>query len=177
LTSRFLDPVDDTSPFEHIGFGGGCHWCTEAVFQTLLGVVTVEQGFIISHPPSDTYSEAVLVEYNPAEISQSVLIEIHLRTHSSTSNHKMRGKYRSAVYTFSNDQKIQVETTIAELQGGFTEPLVTQTLPFVDFKHSDERFQNYRLKNPEGPFCKSYIDPKLSVLRQQYGKFLNAEHA
>jgi len=68
---------------DKIGFGGGCHWCTEAVFQKLRGVASVEQGFIRSRPPYETFSEAVIVSFDAAQISLSVLTEIHLRTHAS----------------------------------------------------------------------------------------------
>ena len=83
---------------ETIGFGGSCHWCTEAIFQSLIGVETVQQGWISSKPPNETLSEAVLVSFNPNQISIEILIEVHLLTHSCTSEHSMRGKYRSAVY-------------------------------------------------------------------------------
>ena len=56
---------------QKIGFGGGCHWCTEAVFQSLRGVTEVEQGFIKSHAPHDRYSEAVVVTYHPAYLLRS----------------------------------------------------------------------------------------------------------
>jgi len=87
-----------------IGFGGGCHWCTEAVFQALNGVQKVEQGFIRSDPPQDSFSEAVIVTFDSKILSLETLIEVHLRTHASTSSHKMRGKYRSAIYIFDNQQ-------------------------------------------------------------------------
>jgi len=47
-----------------IGFGGGCHWCTEAIFESLRGVQRVQQGFACSHPPAEQYSEAVLVDFD-----------------------------------------------------------------------------------------------------------------
>jgi len=87
-----------------IGLGGGCHWCTEAVFQALRGVERVEQGFIRSTAPHDGWSEAVIVHFDPAVIDLKTLIEVHLRTHASTSEHSMRGKYRSAVYAFDPQQ-------------------------------------------------------------------------
>lgn len=85
-----------------IGFGNGCRWCTEAVFQSHRGVSNVAQGFIKSHAPHDSYSEAVVVLFDPGIIPLEVVIDVHLRTHSSMSSHKMRRKYRSAVYIFSD---------------------------------------------------------------------------
>ena len=93
-----------------IGFGGGCHWCTEAVFESIKGVQKVEQGFITPEGEEDSFSEAVIVHYDPSQIALKDLIEIHLWTHKSTSEHSMRGKYRSAVYAF--DQASERESTM-----------------------------------------------------------------
>ena len=86
-----------------IGFGGGCHWCTEAIFQSLIGVENVQQGWIASNGDNSSFSEAVIVEYNATIIPIEVLIEIHLHTHKSTSSHSMRKKYRSAIYVFNKE--------------------------------------------------------------------------
>lgn len=155
-----------------IGFGGGCHWCTEAVFQALRGVERVEQGFIASEPPDDTLSEAVIVHFDANVIDLATLIEIHLRTHSSMSDHKMRGKYRSAVYVFEDVQAARAQASLDKLQGQFENPLVTRVLSFAKFRESDERSQNYFEKNANGPFCKNYIDPKLKLLRTRFPKNL-----
>ena len=96
-----------------VGFGGGCHWCTEAVFQSLIGVEKVEQGWVASTEKNKNFSEAVVVHFDVKEINLKILIEIHLRTHKSTSNHSMRTKYRSAVYYFSHQQKEKSTKIIA----------------------------------------------------------------
>ncbi len=153
-----------------VGFGGGCHWCTEAVFQSLPGVADVTQGFVGSDPPHDDWAEAVIVTFDPSIIDLTVLIEIHLRTHSSTSDHMMRRKYRSAVYTFSDEQKTQVENLLTTLQRAFEKPLVTLALRHRAFRQSDERFQNYYSNNPDRPFCRTYIDPKLRLLRERFSE-------
>ncbi len=158
-----------------IGLGGGCHWCTEAVFDALAGVLAVEQGFIRSDPPDDRFSEAVLIRFDPARIPAAVLLEIHLRTHASTSAHKLRGKYRSAVYAFSARQAEEMRLALARLQGGFGRPLVTRVLPFVAFRPSPERYRHYARKHGGGPFCTRYIDPKLDLLRAEYGCWLSDE--
>ena len=153
-----------------IGLGGGCHWCTEAIFQQLQGVVDVKQGFIRSDPPNDTWSEAIELDFDPSTISMETLIEIHLHTHSSTSAHSMRGKYRSAVYVQGEDQLAQVQQILAGLQSGFDENLVTTALFNRGFKPSDKRFRSYYETDPERPFCKTYIDPKLELLRELHSK-------
>jgi peptide-methionine (S)-S-oxide reductase len=150
---------------------GGCHWCTEAVFQSLKGVAKVEQGSI-SPKSEGSFSEAVIVHYDMEEISLRNLIEIHLLTHKSTSNHSMRKKYRSAVYAFDEDSKKRSEAIIRELQGDFNYNIITEVLLFEQFKPSDEQFQNYYSNNPNKPFCVTYITPKLTMLRNRYAQKL-----
>ena len=154
-----------------IGFGGGCHWCTEAVFQALRGVGNVEQGYIKSLAPHDTYSEAVVLTFDPLDIPIGVLIDVHLRTHSCMSAHKMRGKYRSAVYAFSDEQADTVRAHIKTLQTEFEEPIITMTLPFDGFNPSAEQFQDYYRTNTERPFCQTHIDPKLSEIRRKFANY------
>ena len=156
-----------------IGFGGGCHWCTEAVFQTLRGVKSVEQGFIKSDPPHDSWSEAVRINFDPEIIPLTVLVAIHLRTHSSQSNHTFRGKYRSAVYVVSKPQETAVDAILKDEQTEFDNPLVTHVLPLKEFKSSPDVFKDYYKTDPERPFCKAYIDPKLTKLRRDYANYLS----
>ena len=151
-----------------IGFGGGCHWCTEAIFQSIKGVQKVEQGWIRSEIPNDTFSEAVIVYYDKEEMELITLLQIHLQTHSSTSQHSMRNKYRSAIYTFSKVQAQSISKLLRILQQDFDQPLITKVLPFVAFKENSEQYQNYYYSNPQLPFCQTYIVPKLSVLQKRF---------
>ncbi|CAM4192577.1 peptide-methionine (S)-S-oxide reductase [Zobellia nedashkovskayae] len=157
---------------DKIALGGGCHWCTEAVFQSLNGVNKVEQGFISSTGNHSAFSEAIIVHFNPIVISLKELIEIHLHTHKSTSNHSMRNKYRSAVYTFSRGQTTQVHNILKELQANFDDTLITTVFPFKAFKSSQIEFKNYYYSNPEKPFCTKYIAPKLKLLKTQFNSSL-----
>ncbi|MHA6279768.1 peptide-methionine (S)-S-oxide reductase [Salinimicrobium sp. CAU 1759] len=151
---------------QKIGLGGGCHWCTEAVFQAVEGVTKVEQGYISSDPPADDFSEAVIVHYLPKKVKLKRLLEIHLHTHNSTSNHSFRKKYRSAVYCFSSEPEKKAKEILEVLQKQFEEKLVTQVLNVREFKASRESIQNYYRKNPDAPFCKRYIEPKLMFLER-----------
>jgi peptide-methionine (S)-S-oxide reductase len=158
-----------------IGLGGGCHWCTEAVFQSLLGVMKVEQGYVASIRENSSFSEAVIVYFNSDEISVITLIEIHLHTHQSTSNHSMRNKYRSAVYTFSEVQKQEVEQIIATFQKLSEKKLITQVFSFQTFKASRDEITNYYYNNPKKPFCESFINPKLKLLLNQFSSAVSHE--
>ncbi len=153
---------------QRAGFGGGCHWCTEAVFQSLRGMLEVAQGFIASDPPHDSFSEAVAVTWDPAVIGFEDLIAVHLATHSSTSRHKMRGKYRSAVYVHDDADGEAARRIIDLLARQTDSSFVTDVLPFRAFRPSDARFQDYYTRNREGPFCDAYIEPKLALLRQRF---------
>ena len=153
---------------QRVGLGGGCHWCTEAVFQNLRGVTHVTQGYIRSQPPHDSLSEAVLVDFDPAQISLSDLIEIHLRTHASNSQHSMRKKYRSAIYVMNSHQEQDAGDILKNLQDDFDNKLVTRVLLFSGFESSDEKYHNYYANNSSNQFCHRYIDPKLETLRREY---------
>lgn len=159
---------------QKIGLGGGCHWCTEGVFQALKGVEQVDQGFIRSDPPSDTWAEGVIVHFDPARIDLATLIEVHLRTHSASKTFVAEGKYRSAVYVFDERQRERAIGTIAALQRDFERQVETRVLPFREFKASDERYQNYYATDPERPFCRRYIDPKLDFIRQNFAEHVSA---
>lgn len=150
-----------------IGFGGGCHWCTEAVFQSLRGVLKVEQGWIASTPPNDVLSEAVLVTYNE-EIELHDLVEIHLLTHSSANDHSMRSKYRSAIYYFNNSDADLIKATIRNLSLKNDLHYITQALPFDRFELNAESFLNYYQRNKTAPFCETYIHPKLTLIKEKF---------
>ncbi len=151
-----------------IAFGGGCHWCTEAVYKSLKGIISVEQGFVASDGEESSFSEAVIVSYEPSDISLEDLILIHLYTHKSTSDHSMRNKYRSAIYTFGPLDVERSTLALQKFQNNFKKPLVTKVLPFREFKVSDKAFQNYYYKNPYKPFCKTHIAPKIKLLLLQF---------
>ncbi|MEO1710039.1 MAG: peptide-methionine (S)-S-oxide reductase [Pseudomonadota bacterium] len=147
-----------------IGFGGGCHWCTEAVFQSLAAVTRVEQGFATSLPPNDGWSEAVIVHHKPADIALIDLIAVHLETHASTARHTMRGKYRSAIYTTDQAQQREAQADLDRLAEKTGAHFVTSVLPLEDFRPSEARFHDYFRTDPERPFCRRYIVPKLERL-------------
>jgi len=153
---------------EKIGVGGGCHWCTEAIFQSIKGVEKVEQGWITSIPPNEQPSEAVIVHYDHNIINLAILIAIHLHTHSATGQHSMRSKYRSAVYTFNNSQFEQASKIIPTIQNDFEEEVITQILPFQGFRLNQQSYLDYYYSNPEKPFCQTFIKPKLDKLSNNF---------
>ena len=154
----------------HAGFGGGCHWCTEAVFSSPEGVRSVQQGWIASVGDNATLSEGILLEYDDAIISFATLIAIHLFTHGSTSQHSMRDRYRSAIYTFDDEDALLARGAIAILQPEFDAPIITQVLPYKEFTPSREELRDYYFSNPQKPFCALYISPKLRLIQDRFSK-------
>lgn len=157
---------------QQVGFGGGCHWCTEGVFRSIRGIEKVEQGWLNSVSPYDTMSEAIIVHYLESVISLALLIEIHLNTHSCTSNHSMRQKYRSAIYTFSTQQVEQAQQSIVRLQKEFSEEILTLVLPVGQFQLNHQNYLDYYYSNPDKPFCQTQIKPKLRRILQTHGNLM-----
>lgn len=158
-----------------IGFGGGCHWCTEAIFQSLKGVHKVEQGWISSLPPNTNFSEGVIVHYDE-DIDLETLIEIHLLTHSSASNHSMHHKYRSAVYYFEEQDREEAIFIINSFRIVDHVDYITQVLPYVDFRLNTQQYLNYYKKDKNKPFCQTYISPKLRLIRSQFAKSVRDDY-
>ena len=160
---------------QKIGFGGSCHWCTEAIFRSLKGVSTVEQGRIASDGENTKPSEAVIVSFDPVVITLATLIAIHLHTHSSTTHHSMRGKYRSAIYIFANEQADAAEQALKSLQADFKKPIITKVLPFQFFKLNEENYLDYYYKDPSKPFCRNIVNPKLKELLTRFKNEIDPE--
>lgn len=156
-----------------IGLSGTCYWCTEAIFLSLRGVTKVEQGWLSSVGEQSWFSEGIIVTYMPDVISLKNIISIHLHTHSSTKNHTMRDKYRSAIYAMDPYQMTEIKHNLALLQHEFDLPLITRAYTFNQFKSSDESIQNYYYSDPQRPFCENIITPKLKKLLDSHGSLIN----
>lgn len=138
------------------------------MFQSLKGVVQVDQGYIAARAPHDSNSEAVVVHYNSLHISLRVLVEIHLLTHKSTKIHSMRDTYRSAIYVYGEEDYAFAKALLKTLQKDIKETLITSVLHFKSFTPSREEITNYYLKDPKKPFCERYIEPKLTMLKKDF---------
>lgn len=156
-----------------IGLGGGCHWCTEGVFQSLIGIVSVQQGWISSFNENESLSEAVLIEFDNSIISMKELIEIHLYTHACTSDHSFRKKYRSAVYVFDINQQELCKSLIDSLQENFYNKIITTALLFNGFKLNKKDYLNYLYRRKNNSFCENYIHPKLTLLLSKFSDKVN----
>lgn len=163
-------------------FGGGCFWCTEAVFHQLIGVVSVESGYSggeIINPSyrevcTDTtgHAEVIQITFNASEISYGDLLRIHLSTHDPTQLNQQGAdkgtQYRSIILTHDAEQEHIAEEVITEMRDLFEKPIVTEIKPFKVFYKAEEAHQNYYANNPEARYCKAVISPKLQKMRKMF---------
>ncbi len=112
------------------------------------------------------------MQFDSEVISLANLIDIHLHTHASNSEHSMRAKYRSAIYVDSQQRAQEANAILHDMQATFNEPLMTRVLPLVEFKSSKPERRNYVEKNTGNQFCKRYIEPKLKKLCDEYTHFI-----
>ena len=163
-------------------FGGGCFWCTEAIFQRLKGVTKIESGYSGGKIVNPTYrevcsgmtghAEVVEVSYNPSEISYEDLMKIHLTTHDPTTLNQQGGdrgtQYRSIIFFRNEAEKEMATKAIAAIQPSFDQSIVTELKAFQTFYTAEVSHQNYYNDNQNGRYCQAVIDPKLRKFKDLY---------
>jgi peptide-methionine (S)-S-oxide reductase len=172
-------------------FGTGCFWCTEAVFESLEGVYNVVSGYAGGHVPNPTYkavcdgttghAECVQLQYDPAKISYSDLLEAFFRSHDPTTLNRQGNdigtQYRSVIYYHSPEQQ-QLATQIRQeldKAGAFGKPIVTEISPAGTFYAAEAYHQNYFANNPEQGYCAYVVAPKLDKFRKVFKDKLRKE--
>ncbi len=174
-------------------FGGGCFWCTEAVFEQLNGVLSVMPGFAGGTVKNPSYrqvctgrtghAEVVRVEYDPGRVSYRDLLTVFFATHDPTSLNRQGAnvgtEYRSVVFYTTDEQKRQAEEFIAELNGSDPRgnPIVTEVSPLEAFYEAEDYHREYFRNNSSLPYCQFVIAPKLSKLHKNFGDLLKSSHA
>jgi peptide methionine sulfoxide reductase msrA/msrB len=167
---------------EKATFGGGCFWCTEAVFQQLEGVSKVESGYSGGKTVNPTYrevcsgstghAEVVQITFNPKKISYEDLVRIHLSTHNPTTRNRQGAdvgtQYRSIILTHSDQQAESARKVIIEMTASFDSDIITEIEPFEVFYEAEDYHQNYYLENPGQPYCTAVISPKLEKFRKLF---------
>lgn len=171
---------------EIVAFGGGCFWCTEAVFSELRGVVVVTPGYTggsITNPTYDQvcsgtsgHAEVVKVEFNPSQISFNDLLTVFFVTHDPTTLNRQGSdvgtQYRSSIFYTIEQQKQDAEKFIADLNAGGGSKIVTEVVPLGDFYPAEAWHREYYLKNSDQPYCQLVISPKLEKLQEKYSQLL-----
>ena len=167
-------------------FGGGCFWCTEAIFKRIRGVKKVISGYAGDGRKNPSYKnvsegetghvEAIQVEFDTKEILYKDLVYIFFRTHDPTTINQQGAdvgtQYRSIIFYTDENQKKIAEDGLKEAQNEYASPIVTEIAPFKEFFIAEEHYQNYYDKNPQTGYCRLVIDPKIQKLEKKFRKYL-----
>ena len=168
--------------------GGGCFWCIEAVFNELEGVEKVESGYSGGTVANPTYeqvcagrtghAEVVQITFDPKVISYREILQVFFTVHDPTTLNRqgndVGAQYRSVIFYHSDEQKVVAEQIIKEIDAAkiWKAPIVTQVEPFEAFYKAEDYHQEYFSENPEQPYCRVIIEPKIMKLRKQYSERL-----
>lgn len=169
-------------------FGGGCFWCTEAVFLQLKGVEQVVSGYAGGHTPQPRYedickgdtqhAEVILIDFDKSQISFAQLLDVFFATHDPTTLNRQGNdvgtQYRSVIYYLNEQQQQQAQQLIDRLKADGV-AIVTELSPAPTFFPAEEYHQNYFARNPAQGYCNFAIPPKLMKLQSKFQDLLKAE--
>jgi peptide methionine sulfoxide reductase msrA/msrB len=181
INSASLKKINTTA-LRTATFGGGCFWCTEAIFQQLNGVVNVSSGYSGGNAEDANYdqvkmgttqhAEVIQVTFDESVISYEDLVRIHLLTHDPTTLNRQGAdkgpQYRSVIFYQNEEQKAMVKRIIEEIQAEYKDPIVTELSSYEAFYPAEEYHQDFYKRNEDYPYCKVVISPKLQKLRAKY---------
>ena len=162
--------------------GGGCFWCTEAVYLEVKGVTKVESGYMGGAQPNPTYeqvctgetghAEVVRLEFDPAEISYRDLLEIFFTIHDPTTLNRQGNdvgtQYRSVIFYETPEQEATARQVIAEMAHVWDAPIVTELAPAAPFYKAEDYHQNYFAQHPLQGYCAFVVAPKVAKFRKTY---------
>jgi peptide-methionine (S)-S-oxide reductase len=170
--------------------GGGCFWCTEAVYVKVRGVSDVESGYCNGQTLAPTYeqvctgrtghNEVVKLVYDPAEISTRELLEIFFVIHDPTTLNRQGNdvgtQYRSGIYFTTPEQAEVALAMIAELNAAqaFGRPLVTEVEPLANYSAAEDYHQDFFERNPYQSYCMAVAAPKVAKFRQTFAQWVRA---
>ncbi|MGV0958334.1 MAG: peptide-methionine (S)-S-oxide reductase MsrA [Limnohabitans sp.] len=173
---------------ETLVLGGGCFWCTEAVYVKVRGVIDVESGYSNGHALNPTYeeictgttghNEVVKLKYDPAQISTRELLEIFFVIHDPTTLNRQGNdvgtQYRSGIYFTIPEQEQVAQALIAELSAAnaFGRPIVTEVLPLTNYSAAEEYHQDFFERNPYQGYCMAVAAPKVAKFRQTFARLV-----
>ena len=163
---------------ERAVFGAGCFWCVEAVFERMDGVIAVDAGYAGGTVPNPTYeqvcsgktghAEVAEITYDPSKVSYEQLLEMFWKAHDPTTLNRQGAdvgeQYRSVIFYRNEQQKKAAELSLREAQKNFSSPIVTVIEPLKTFYRAENYHQDYFRNNPNAPYCRFVIKPKLDKL-------------
>jgi len=172
------------SATETIVLGGGCFWCTEAVFKEVRGVLDVESGYSNGQATAPSYeqvctgrtgcAEVVKLSYDPAQVSLRQLLEIFFATHDPTQLNRQGNdvgtQYRSGIYFTTPAQKDVADDIVREMSQDklFGAPIVTEVEPLAHYFAAEDYHQNFFERNPHQGYCLAVAAPKVAKFRQTF---------
>lgn len=178
------------SQTESIVLGGGCFWCTEAVFDRVQGVVDVESGYCNGQTVNPSYEqictgrtghvEVVKVEFDPAVISLREILEIFFVVHDPTTLNRQGNdvgtQYRSGIYFTDDAQKEVAQGVIREIEAGktYSAPVVTEVVPLANYSTAEAYHQDYFLNNPNQGYCAFVVGPKVEKFQKTFASRVKA---
>jgi peptide-methionine (S)-S-oxide reductase len=177
-------------PLQTIILGGGCFWCTEAVYVQVKGVVDVESGYTNGQMHQPSYedvctgttgcNEVVKLVYDPAQISTREILEIFFVIHDPTTLNRQGNdsgtQYRSGIYFSTPDQQTVAREVMAEMaaSGIYSRPIVTELLPVDSYWPAEAYHQDYFERNPHQGYCMAVAAPKVVKFRKTFARLQKA---
>ncbi len=161
--------------------GGGCFWCTEAIFKMVPGVKSVASGYAGGTKENPTYkevctgttghAEVIQVEFDPQVVSYDKILDTFWQAHDPTTLNRQGAdsgtQYRSIILYNSQAQKVAAEKSKAEAQKHFDKPIVTEIVPLKKFYKAEGYHQDYYQLNPNQPYCRFVIQPKVEKFEKK----------
>ena len=180
--------INKKSKNEIAVFGGGCFWCTEAVFKIIRGIISVTSGYSGGTKINPTYEEVsggktgyievVQIEYNPKLITFEDILAVFFGSHDPTTmdqqGNDVGPQYRSAFFYSTEEQKKTAEKFIADINSSNPNgrPIVTKIAPLDKFYKAESYHQDYFTKNRENSYCELVINPKLEKVQHKFAELL-----
>ncbi len=179
----------ENKELQRMTVGGGCFWCTEAVFDQIKGVEKVVSGYSGGNVPgTPTYrevcsgltghAEVIQVSFDPNIISYKELLEIFMTSHDPTTLNRqgadMGTQYRSVIFYHDNEQKEIAEKVLEEMASHYDNPIVTELSPLEKFFPAEKDHQDYYKNNPSQGYCRVVISPKIAKLRKMHADKLKS---
>jgi len=177
---------DDVSDSQTLVLGGGCFWCTEAVYKEVRGVLDVESGYSNGQAQQPSYedvctgttgcNEVVRLVYDPSQVSTRELLEIFFVIHDPTTLNRQGNdvgtQYRSGIYVTTQEQRATAQALIEELtaENAFGRPVVTEVLPLQNYWPAEDYHQDFFERNPYQGYCMAVAAPKVAKFRKTFAR-------
>ena len=177
-----------TMTIDTITLGGGCFWCTEAVYEQVKGVTAVESGYSNGHAVKPSYeqvcrgdtghNEVVRVSFDPQQISLREVLEIFFVVHDPTTLNRqgndVGSQYRSGIYFHDAEQERVAREVLAEVDQHHRGKVVTEVLPEQNYSRAEDYHQHYFARNPHQGYCAAVVGPKVDKFRKTFSSRLRA---